>query len=271
MEKLIKKSVLFLLFVMVFSLAAGCGSEPNGATNTNTDNNVIETKEAGVLTIGMCATWPPFEYRDKNGELIGFDIDMANEICKDLELTPEFMDADWQGLVPSLQKGDYDILISCFAASELRKETVAFSDVYYELPSIIVVKDDNEDIKTIEDLKDKLVGVQMGTADEMAAEELNKQIGFKELKKYKLPPDEFLDLKQGGVEAVVIGLPYAVQTIKEQGGFATVGEAFDPQNAVMLTRTDNPELLKAVNESLARMKEDGTYDSLIEKWFTIQD
>ncbi len=269
MIKLHKYLGLLLIIFLLVSSIMGCAGQESDETNNPAGDPSLNTKAEGVLTIGMCATWPPFEYRDENGELIGFDIDMANEICKELSLKAEFKDADWQGLVPSLQKGDYDILISCFAASESREETVAFSDVYYDLPSTIVIQEGNSEIQSIEDLKNKTIGVQLGTADEMAAEELNKQLGFKELKKYKLPPDEFLDLKQGGIEAVVVGLPYAVQTIRDQGGFTIVGEPFAPQPVVMLVRNDNQELLTYINQSLSRMKEDGTYDSLIQKWFTI--
>lgn len=258
-----------LLFVSVLSACAGQDNQDKKESKQNAVESAIKTKTSGILTVGMCATWPPFEYRDAKGEIIGFDVDMAQEIGKDLGLTIKFEDADWQGLVPSLQKGDYDILISCFAASEKREETVAFSDIYYDLPSTIVIRDDNKNIKNKEDLKGKVVGVQLGTADEMAAENLNKSIGFKELKKFKLPPDEFLDLKQGGIDAVVVGLPYAAFTIKDKGGFALVGEPFDPQPCVMLVNSNNQDLLKAVNDSLARMKKDGSYDALLKKWMTV--
>lgn len=271
MQKLLKNKKVTVLMALVLFVAvlSGCGGQAKKESTPKAAESHVKTKTAGVLTIGMCATWPPFEYRDTKGEIIGFDVDMAKEIGKDLGLTIKFEDADWQGLVPSLQKGDYDILISCFAASEKREQTVAFSNVYYDLPSTIVVSDDRKDIKTQADLKDKVVGVQLGTADEIAAEKLNKTIGFKELKKFKLPPDEFLDLKQGGIDAVIVGLPYAAFTIKDKGGFALVGEPFDPQPCVMLVNSNNKDLLKAVNDSLSGMKKDGTYDSLLKKWMTV--
>lgn len=259
--------ILLLIMVLAVGTIAGCGKNENNSTS---ETSKIPTKEPGKLIVGFCATWPPFEYRDEKGEIIGFDVDLAREIGKDLGLEVEFKDADWQGLVPSLQKGDYDILITCFGASEARGQTVAFSDPYYELGSSIVVLKNNDQIKSKEDLAGKVVGVQLGSADEMAAEELNKEIGFKELKKFKLPPDEFMDLKQGGVDAVIIGYPYAVHNIKKMGeDYKIVGEPFNPEQIVMVVRKDNTQLLEAVNKSLARIKQDGTYDKLIKKWLSV--
>lgn len=261
-----QKLILLLLFVFIAGIIGGCGkSQTNSAENTQ-----LPTKEPGKLIVGLCATWPPFEYRDDKGQLIGFDVDLAQEIAKDLGLEVEFKDADWQGLVPSLQKGDYDILITCFSPSEARGETVAFSEPYYKLGSSIVVLKDNDKIKSKEDLAGKVVGVQLGSADEMAAEKLNKEIGFKELKKFKLPPDEFMDLKQGRLDAVIIGYPYAVHHIKSAGeNFKVIGEPFDVEDIAMVLKKDNTELLQAVNASLARLKENGTYDKLIEKWLSV--
>lgn len=263
-----RKTIIILLSILIISaLLTGCGN--NTSSQPAGDNSALTTRQPGKLTVGFCATWPPFEYRNDKAEIVGFDVDMAKELGKDLGLEVVFKDADWQGLVPSLQKGDYDILITCFAASEKRSETVAFTDSYYDLSSSIVVMKSNNTISEPEDLAGKIVGVQLGTADEMAAEKLNKSLGFKELKKYKLPPDEFMDLQQGGIDAVIVGYPYAIHNIKESGNFKIIGEPFDPQKIVMVVNSENQELLQAVNDSLARIKSDGTYDQLAEKWLSL--
>lgn len=265
-KRLVLIMVSLLLIVSVLGIS-GCSKQSSETANTN--QNGVQTKEKGKLTVGFCATWPPFEYRNDKGELIGFDVDMGREIAKDLNMEAKFMDADWQGLVPSLQQGDYDILISCIDAREGRQNTTDFSDVYYQLKSTVVVQKTNTDINSVEDLAGKVVGVQLGTSDEQSAEKLNTTHKFKELKKYKLPPDEFLDLRQGKIDAVIVGNTYAVYTIKSEGGFKMVGEPMDGCDIVMITRKDNPQLLQAVNKSLARMKQDGTYDNLVKKWLSL--
>ncbi len=267
------KYVLVIMIVILSTLLlAACGSNNESSTEVNNENkelSSIETKEPEVLTVGFCATWPPFESRTADGEFEGFDVDMAKEIGKDLGLSVKFVDADYQGLVPALLKGDYDILISGCAKSKEKEEVVTFSDVYYEFASCIVVQDNNTTINGIEDLSGKVVGVQLGSGFEPIADKLDKEYNFKELRRFKLPTDEFLDLSQGRLDAVIVGFPYAVSTIKKTPGFKVVGEGFNPFDIAMVIRKDNQALTDAVNKSLARMKNDGTYDELIKKWLSI--
>lgn len=269
--KKFKKYILLMVSILTILSLIGCTSKTNekDEKKDTAKSSSFKTKENGKLTVGFCATWAPFESKKTDGDFEGFDVDMAKEIGKDLNLDIQFADADWQGLIPSLQKGDYDVVISCVSKSGARNETVDFSDVYYKLPSCIVVKKGNTTIKSKEDLKGKVVGVQLGTADEMAAEKLNKELKFKDLRKFKLPPDEMLDLNQGRLDAVIVGYPYAITTINKTKQYEIIEKPFDATDIVMLTKKGNSELTKAINKSLKRIKEDGTYDKLIKKWISL--
>jgi len=258
---------LVLILISLILVLSACGDK---SSTEEISENKYNTVENGVLTVGFCATWPPFEYRDNNGDLVGFDVDLAKEIAKDLGLEIKFCDADYQGLIPSLQKGDYDIVISCLAKSESREETISFTKKYYNNPSSIIVMKNNNDIKSIEDLAGKVIGVQYGTADEMIANSLNTDYNFKELKTYKLPPDEMLDMSQGKIDAVIVSLAYSLNQVKQSSNFKILDSTFGDKEIAAAVNKSNIILLEAVNKSIERIYEDGTYDKLNDTWLSVK-
>lgn len=236
--------------------------------NSWADNSFQKVKEKGELVVGLCAQYPPFESKnEKTGELEGFDIDMGKSLAAKMDVNAKFIDAEWQGLLGGLNKGDYDVLITCMSKSETRGENVNFSDVYYKLPDVIVVRKDETAITSKADLKGKIVGVQLGSASEQLADRMKDM--FKEIKRYNYNPEAFTDLKFNRSNAVLVGYAYAVNQIKTDPSYKVVGEPLAEAEVVMVMQKGADDLTAQINKALRSIKEDGTYLQILNRWLKV--
>lgn len=235
---------------------------------TMADDSWKNLQTKGEMVVGFCAQYPPFESKnEKTGEFEGFDIDLAKAVGEKLGIKVKLMDAEWQGLLGGLKKGDYNILITCMSKSETRAENVNFSDIYYTLPDVIVVRKDETAIKAKEDLKGKVIGVQLGSGSEQLADQMKDM--FKEIKRYNYNPEAFTDLKFKRTDAVIVGYAYAVNQIKTDPSFKVVGQPLAEAEIVMVMPQGSDELTQKVNSALAALKTDGTYQKIHDKWLKV--
>jgi len=274
-------SILILLIgVMLLIGCSGSGGQssqkekPDSAVPANagqatsaSDGSWSKVKDKGELVVGFCAAYPPFESRnEKTKEFEGFDVDMAKALGKETGVNVKFVDAEWQGLLGGLEKEDYDVLITCMSKSETRGQNVNFSDVYYELGDVIVVKKDNNIIKSEAGLQNKVIGVQLGSGSEQL---VDKMKGLKEVKKYNYNPEAFLDLKNSRIDAVIVGYAYAVNQIKQDNSYKVVGNPIAKAEVVMVMPKGADSLTKKLNEALSSIRKQGIYDELIKKWLSV--
>ncbi|HPX11135.1 MAG TPA: ABC transporter substrate-binding protein [Syntrophales bacterium] len=232
------------------------------------DDSGKKVLDRGALVVGLCAQYPPFESRnEKTGNLEGFDIDLGKALAEKMGVEARFMDAEWQGLLGGLKKGDYDILITCMSKSETRGENVNFSDVYYKLPDVIVVRKDEKAIRGKADLKGRTVGVQLGSASELLADAM-KDV-FKEIKRYNYNPEAFTDLKFKRIDAVLVGYAYAVNQMKADPSYKVVGEPLSEAEVVMVLPRGADDLTSRVNAALGKIREDGTYRTIYDRWLKV--
>lgn len=237
-------------------------------TSAIADNSWNSVSEKGKMVIGLCAQYPPFESKnEKTGKLEGFDVDLGKALGKELGVTAEFVDAEWQGLLGGLQKGDFDILITCMSQSETRGKNVNFSDVYYELPDVIVVRKDDKKINGRGDLKGKTVGVQLGTGSEQLADKMKDT--FREIKRYNYNPEAFTDLKFKRIDAIIVGYAYAVNQIKADPAYRVVGDPLAEAKIVMVMQKGADGLTAKVNEALENVRKAGTYQQIYNKWLAV--
>jgi len=238
------------------------------AGNALSDDSGKKVLDRGALVVGLCAQYPPFESRnEKTGNLEGFDIDLGKALAEKMGVEARFMDAEWQGLLGGLKKGDYDILITCMSKSETRGENVNFSDVYYNLPDVIVVRKDDTAIRGKADLKGRTVGVQLGSASELLADAM-KDV-FKEIKRYNYNPEAFTDLKFKRIDAVLVGYAYAVNQMKADPSYKVVGESLSEAEVVMVLPRGADDLTSRVNAALGKIREDGTYQTIYDRWLKV--
>lgn len=257
-----KMALYFLIFGMV--LAAGCVGGEKQKTETPKKPE-FTTVQPGKLLVGVDATYPPFEYIENN-EYKGFDIDLMKEIGKRLGLEVEFVNQAWEGIIPALKSHKFDCICSAMTITEERAKQIDFSDPYFEAGQVIVVRKDST-ISGAPDLQGKKVGVQLGTTGEYAARDLNKNYSF-EIKTYDTTPDAFLDLKNGNIDAVICDNTVAEPLVKNNPEtYKIVGEKLTIEYYGIAVAKDNPGLLKAINQALKEVKEDGTYDKIYNTWF----
>jgi len=231
------------------------------------DNSWDKIKGKGELVVGFCAQYPPFEFKTETGELQGFDVDLANAIGKELGINVKFKDGEWQGLIAGMQKGDYDVLITCMGKTAERMEIVNFSDAYVDLTEVIVVRKEEKEIQDKANLKGKVVGAQMASSSEMVLDGMADQVG--EIKRFNYTTEAFLDLKFKRIDALISGVAYAVVQIKKDPSFKIVGSPLNSTPIGIALPKGADALTAQVNAALARINANGTHKAIYEKWLSV--
>ena len=251
-----------ILGIMVIVTTMGMTSNAAAA-----DDSWAAVASKKKLVVGFCAQYPPFEFKNDNGQFEGFDVDLGNALGKQLGIDIVFKDGEWQGLIAGMKKGDYDMLITCMGETTARKENVNFSDVYIDLTEVLVVRKNESTIASVADLADKSVGAQFATSSERVVDGLADQIG--DLKKYNYTTEAFLDLKFKRIDALVCGMAYAIVQIKKDPVFKIVGEPLNSTPIVMALPKGADALTAKINDALAKVKADGTYNEIYNTWIRL--
>jgi lysine-arginine-ornithine-binding protein len=217
------------------------------------------------IKVGTNAEYRPFEYVDESGEIVGFDVDLIKELAKRAGYEVELVNTKWDGIFTALAAGEFDVVASACTITDERKQSVDFTDPYFNAGQSIAVLADNDTIKTVEDLKGKRIGVQLGTTGDMEA----SKIEGAEVKRYEEITLAFQALANGDVDAVVNDTPTSADIIKANPEIKAkiVGEPFTNEFYGIAVNKGKPEIRDALNKALAEIKADGTYDQIYRKWF----
>jgi polar amino acid transport system substrate-binding protein len=217
------------------------------------------------VRVAMDATWPPFEYVDEQTRaIVGFDVDIINEIAERENLNVEILNVPWDPLLAGIAQCQYDLSISAMTITEERAQNMAFSDPYFSAGQQVVVRTDNTDIQGKDDLVGKRVGAQLGTTGAIEMEEMEGVT----LRNYDEIGFAFQDLINGQIDAVVADDALAQGYIgRNPDRIKPVGEPFTAEELGIAVCRTNTELLTRVNRGLAAIKADGTLDELVGKWF----
>ena len=217
-----------------------------------------------VLRVGTDATFPPMEFVD-NGKRTGFDIELMEAMAKAMGKQIEWIDIDFKGLIPGLISKRFDMAVSAIYITDERKKVVDFTDPYYAGGLVAMVKDNNAAIKKLSDLDGKKVSVQVGTKSVSYLAEKFPKVQRVEVEKNQ---EMFNLVDIGRADAAVTGKPAAYQYVRTRGGMRVLEEQLTTEEYGMALRKDTPELTKAVNAALAKLKADGTYAAIVKKWFS---
>ncbi|MGN0242604.1 MAG: basic amino acid ABC transporter substrate-binding protein [Lachnospiraceae bacterium] len=264
MKKFSKLAVSMLTVVM---LACGCG----GAATTEQDGEQqvtgqeSSTLEADKLIVGTNAEFPPFEYVDDNGEFDGFDIAVMKEVGERLGKETVISNMEFKSLIGSMESGALDVIAAGMTVTDERKQSVDFSDSYYTSNQYIIVQKDS-DITGIEQLNGKKLAVQEGTTGDFVASGEYGTIADAEVKRFKKGVDAVMELKNGAVDAVIIDANPAKEFVKANDDLKLIEDHSSEEEYAFAVQKGNQELLDQINETLAEMKEDGTFDALIEQY-----
>lgn len=219
------------------------------------------------LRVAFDIPYEPFEYRDENGELTGFEVELATAMCEELNANCEFVIQAWDGMIPGLLARKFDIIMSSMSITPERAERVLFSEPYYITPGGWFGPESfNTDVTDMDAMKGKNVGVQRGTTmDTYVTENMG---GVVSIKRYTTAEDMVLDLEGQRLDAVFVDYPVGEQTILNRDGFKEVGESVKLGEGVgVAMRKRDADLAEDINAALRKLKEDGTYDAIMAKYF----
>ena len=253
---MMKKVLVFLMMAVVACsmLLTGCGGGEKKAA-----------EPAKVLRVGTEPAFAPFEFPKKDSnELPGFDVELIQAIGKQMGRKVEVAGMGFDALIPALNAGNIDCAIAGMTITEERKKAVTFSDPYYTSGLIIMVKKDNDAVKSIADLKGKRLAAQIGTTGEMKS----RTVEGAKVTTFNTQDEAALELKNGGVDAVIGDLP-VMEYYLAQGGdkyCKTVGEKMEAEQYGIAVKKDS-KLAGEINQAMAELKKNGEFDKIYKKWF----
>ena len=216
-KKIMMVGSLALFLLMLISLS-GCVDQTG-----EIDPTIQRIKDAGKLVVGTSTPYEPMEFVDVNGDIVGFDIDIAEAIATALEVEIEIKDMAFDDLLVAVENGSVDISIAAITITVERSEQVLFSNAYMNAGQVIVVNETNEDIGGPEDLENKTVGVQNGTTSEVEA---LKYTNSTLVKIYDDYTEALEDLFVGELDAIIIDHSAGVGLLKDATGAEIAGDPF---------------------------------------------
>lgn len=246
-----KKHILALFLIGVLSLTTACNS---GRIN----EGQLSTVKEGTIILATNAEFPPFEYVE-SGDVVGFDIDVANEIATALGLTLKIENMNFDSVVTAVKSGRADIAIAGLTVNEERLNEVDFSNSYYRSSQVIIVPTGSA-IAGIGDLSDKKVGVQLGTTGdfEMSTGDFGATV-----ERYSKPSDAVNDLKAGRLDAIVIDSnPAQVFVGLNEDTLTLLSEPLTDEDYAIGISKSNSGLTTAINGVLAELELNGKMDEL---------
>ena len=223
----------------------------------------LSATAAQTIRFATEASYPPFESIDANNKIVGFDVDLANALCKEIDATCTFSNQAFDSLIPSLKFRRIDAVMAGMDITPEREKQVLFSTPYYDNSALFIGQKGK--FTSIDQLKGKKVGVGLGTNYE---EWLRQNVQGVDVRTYDDDPTKYQDLRVGRIDAILVDRLAALDLVKKTNNtLAVTGEAFSRQEAGVALRKGNDDLLKAVDGAIADMQKDGSLKALSEKWF----
>jgi ABC-type amino acid transport substrate-binding protein len=257
---------VLISFLLTAFLIAGCGQSSTTTTKPSEQSHIDQIKKNGKFVVATSA-YRPFQFHDeKSNKLIGLNIDMAEAIAKKIGVPLEVIEIPYPSLIPALQNGQADIVIAALYITDQRKEVVDFTDPYMDTGMILVVKAENNTIKSVDDLKGKVVGVKAGADSEKVAQDLKAKGYDFTVKSYNQTEDYLLDIENGRLDAVINDVLFQLSYNQERPGLKVVGDPFTKVSVGMAVRKGDKELLDVTNTVIRDMKQNGDSEKLYQKW-----
>jgi len=252
------KKIFSALAVAGMTLLAACGN--TGGTSSN---------DSTTLQVGTSADYYPFEFIDEaTGEIVGFDIDLMNHIAAELGYTVNFVDMDFNTLITALRTGVVDVVISGMSATDERRELVDFTNIYKSSNNTILALND-ANINSVEDLNGLVIGAQTATLQDGVLHALLEDGYDFEIQNLERIPLLVQNMLAGRIDAVIVDTIPAQLFLRENANLASF-EIFPGTNGegLAIALPLNSDRTPRFNEVLAEVKSDGTFQTILDRWFT---
>ncbi|MET3813036.1 glutamine transport system substrate-binding protein [Pantoea sp. AN62] len=217
------------------------------------------------LVVATDTAFVPFEFK-QGDKYVGFDVDLWDAIAKQLKLDYTLKPMDFSGIIPALQTRNVDLALAGITITEERKKAIEFSDGYYKSGLLVMVRNNENDIKGISDLSGKVVAVKSGTG---SVDYAKANIKTKDLRQFPNIDNAYMELGTNRADAVLHDTPNILYFINTagKGRFKAVGESIEAQQYGIAFPKGSDDLREKVNGALKTIKENGTYNQLYKKWF----
>ena len=277
-----KMAAVFLAGILTSSfLLTGCGnsgadgSDAKGssassaatASSAGQSGDLLEQIQGkGEIVVAMEGTWAPWTYHDENDNLVGYDVEVAEQIADKLGVKATFVEGEWDGLLAGIDSGRYDIMVNGVDITEERAEKYSFSDPYAYNRTAVIVKSDNDEIQSMEDLKGKNTANTISSTYAEVAEKYGATVtGVDDLEQ------TFELLLSGRIDATLNAEVTYYDYMKAHPDAEIKIATLDPESTkvgIPMKKGDETKtLLEAVNKALGELSEDGTLTELSEKYF----
>ncbi len=250
-----------LLFAVLVALAF---TATVGLTGT-----LEEIQKRGKLRVGMEPGYMPFELKNQKGQIIGFDVDMATRMAKAMGVELELVDTAWDGIIPALLTGKFDVLMSGMTLTQERNMSINFAPPYIVIgQSILIKKDLDGTVKSYKDLNDAkyTIASKLGTTGEQATK---RMIPNAKYISYETEQEGVLELVNGKIDAFIYDLPYNTVAVgqKGQGKIVHLDTPFTFEPLAWAVRKGDVDILNWMENFMYQIRNDGTYDKIYKKWF----
>ena len=266
-----KVLTLTLAGALSISMLAGCrdGKQDSG---TSEDTSLTKVQEQGYFTLGLDADFAPMGFTKDDGEIVGFDIDLAKAVAEKMGVSVEVKPIDWDSKAMELSTGKIDVIWNGFSITDERRQEVLFSNPYLSTKQSIIVKA-GSDITTKADLAGKKIALQDGSTSEdalKADEATYASVGDENISRFKENSQVLMEVSAGRADAAVIDeifVRYYLQKENMLDQYTVLEEGFDEEDYGVGGRLGDHALMEAINKALDECKTDGTTSEISEKWF----
>lgn len=269
--KRLKNWLLILVLVLPVMALAGCENVTERANTQDTWQRIEKRKK---VIVGLDDSFVPMGFRQKNGKLVGYDVDLARAVFKQYGIKVDFQPIDWSMKETELKNGTIDLLWNGYSVNATRRKKVAFSRYYLQNKQVLVTKK-SSGIRNFQGMKGKSLGVQNGSTGATALDEKPKLL--KDLIKHKSPvlydtfPDAFIDLNANRIQGILMDQVYANYYIRHQKNSKSYATYINPQMpteyyAVGMRKGDKT-LRRKINAGLGNLQKDGQLQKINRKWF----
>ncbi len=256
---------LLLAVGMALGLSGAALASNNDLWESSTLNQIINR---GELQVCLEAGYMPFEMRNKKGDIIGFDVDIAKLMAKAMGVKLDLRNTAWDGIIPALLTAKCDIIMSGMTVTAERNLKVNFADPYIVVGQTVMLRPGLEaKVTSYRDLNDPqyTVTAKLGTTSDIAAK---KYLGKAKIRLFETESEGAIEVINGNADAFVYDLPFnAIYASQNQGKIVHLDQAFTYEPLGWAIRKGDPDFLNFLNNFLAQVKGDGSYDKIYDKWF----